>query len=70
MSENETYGFNAIVALTAVECPACGYAEVAEQVADEYQCADCLTRYRGVEAEVHGPGDDPRDAGATVNDIY
>jgi len=70
MTENNSYGLNSIVALTAVECPACGYAEVAEQVADERQCSDCLNRYKRVEGVIHAPGEDPRDAGATVNSIY
>lgn len=67
----ETYGFNPIVALTAVECSECGHAHVADKdVTGKYQCPECLTRFGSVRAEIHGPGEDPRDAGATVHEAY
>lgn len=65
-----SYGFNPIVALTAVECPNCGHAEAANKTAGKYQCADCLTRFGPTQATYHGPGDDPRDDGATAHEAY
>lgn len=70
MSETRTYGFNPIVAQAAVECPSCGYAEVAQKTAGEYQCSDCLEQFGPTEAIFHSAGDDPRDAGATVHEAY
>lgn len=69
---SEEFGFGPIVGLTAVECPDCGYAEVADTPmgVSEHQCSNCLSRFGSARATFHAPGDDPRDVGADVHEAY
>src|SRR5699024_8870957 len=70
--DTDEFGFSPIVGLTAVECPDCGYAEVADTPmgVSEYQCSNCLSRFASTRATFHSPGDDPRDVGADVHEVY
>lgn len=68
--DRDDSGLNPIIGLTAVECPDCEHAQVADKTAGKYQCAECLTRFGSIEATFHAAGDDPREAGATVHEAY